>query len=130
MDLRLAPRRVRREAGGDGRTRVVDAIAAVGALRVERRGTGEGRRDQLGAPAASGGPVNAISAAAPVACEGVGISPSFSFDEAFQAAIRDAEPGPGYPDRLLTFTVQEVGARFGGIAGFRHMFVRVRCTSS
>lgn len=84
----------------------------------------------VGSPAADAAPVAGLAAAAPTPCEGVGTSATFSFEEAFMAAVHNAHPpGPNYPDRLLTFTVQEIGARFGGIAGVRHLFVRVRCTS-
>lgn len=57
--------------------------------------------------------------------EAVGYSRSFDFTEAFQDAIGKI-PAPSIPDWLATYTVLEVGAEIGGIAGFNHMFVRVR----
>lgn len=57
--------------------------------------------------------------------EAIGISRAFDFDEAFRDAIAKI-PTPSFPDWLATYTVLEVGAQIGGIAGFNHLFVRVQ----
>jgi hypothetical protein len=61
----------------------------------------------------------------PGGTEAVGYSKAFDFAEAFRDAISKI-PTPSIPDWLSTFTVVEVGAEIGGIAGFNHLFVRVR----
>lgn len=56
-----------------------------------------------------------------------GYSTSFDFSEALREAIAALPPTPHpYPDQLTTVAVLEVGAEIGGIAGFHHLFVRVR----
>lgn len=56
-----------------------------------------------------------------------GYSTSFEFSEALREAIAALPPAPHpYPDQLTTVAVLEVGAELGGIAGFHHLFVRVR----
>ncbi len=67
----------------------------------------------------------AVGDVVPKGGEAVGYSRSFDFNEAFRDAI-DKIPVPPIPDWLATYTVLEVGAQIGGIAGFNHMFVRVR----
>ncbi len=57
--------------------------------------------------------------------EAVGYSRAFDFNEAFRDAIQKI-PVPPFPDWLATYTVVEIGAEVGGIAGFNHLFVRVR----
>lgn len=57
--------------------------------------------------------------------EAIGYSNAFDFTEAFRDAIAKI-PTMGIPDWLTTYTVLEVGAQIGGIAGFNHLFVRVR----
>ncbi len=57
--------------------------------------------------------------------EAIGYSKAFDFTEAFRDAIAKI-PTMGIPDWLSTYTVLEVGAQIGGIAGFNHLFVRVR----
>lgn len=57
--------------------------------------------------------------------EAIGISRAFDFGEAFRDAITKI-PTPSFPDWLATYTVLEVGAQIGGIAGFNHLFVRVQ----
>lgn len=57
--------------------------------------------------------------------EAVGFSKQFDFNEAFRDAIKKI-PVPDVPDWFATYTVLEIGAEIGGIAGFNHMFVRVR----
>jgi len=56
-----------------------------------------------------------------------GYSTMFDFSEALREAIAALPPNPHvYPDQLTAVTVLEVGAELGGIAGFHHLFVRVR----
>lgn len=57
--------------------------------------------------------------------EAVGFSKQFDFKEALRDAIEKI-PVPDIPDWFATYTVLEVGAEIGGVAGFNHMFVRVR----
>ncbi|MDQ4097289.1 MAG: hypothetical protein M3144_05400 [Actinomycetota bacterium] len=56
--------------------------------------------------------------------EAVGYSQAFDFNEAFRDAIGKI-PTPRIPDWLATYTVLDVGAQIGGIAGFNHLYVRV-----
>lgn len=59
--------------------------------------------------------------------EATGMSATMSFDEAFSDAVsRLPEWPPSMPDELSTVTVSEIGAWFGGIAGFHHLVVTVR----
>ena len=56
-----------------------------------------------------------------------GFSPALSFDEAFADALQNLPSVPlGHPDQLATVKVEEVGALFGGIAGFHQMYVKVK----
>ncbi len=58
--------------------------------------------------------------------QAVGFSKSLSFDEAFADAVAKLPPlTPAHPDTLVTIRVLETGALFGGIAGFRDLYVRV-----
>jgi hypothetical protein len=61
--------------------------------------------------------------------QGTGASQSFSFDEAFKAAMHDLQEKkpapPGVADYMFQCRVVEIGARIGGIAGFRQMYVVV-----
>lgn len=68
-------------------------------------------------------------AAAPGANEAVGTSNNLMFDEAFADALNNLPPyDPPHSDPLENIDVVETGALFGGIAGFHHLFVRVRRT--
>ena len=60
------------------------------------------------------------------AVQATGFSGNQSFDEAFGNAVA-ALPAfvPPFPDAMDRIEVLEVGGLFGGIAGFRHLFVRV-----
>jgi hypothetical protein len=59
--------------------------------------------------------------------EATGYSDSFDFAEAFHDAIRQLpDRGAGIPDWLNTYEVTSIGAEIGGIAGFNHMYVKVR----
>lgn len=59
--------------------------------------------------------------------EATGYSRRFEFAEALREAIGAFAPvEETYRDQLHSFTVVEVGVEIGGIAGFRHLFVRVR----
>lgn len=61
--------------------------------------------------------------------EAIGTSPNLSFDEAFRAALENLpDRDPAHPDELTTVQVVETGGLFGGIAGFRDLYVRVRRT--
>ena len=56
-----------------------------------------------------------------------GYSERFDFTEALRHAISALPPAEEpYPDQLSVITVVDVGVELGGIAGFRHLFVRVR----
>lgn len=58
--------------------------------------------------------------------EATGFSKKLSFDEAFADAISKLAPfEPTHPDTLETVKVAEIGALFGGIAGFNDLFVKV-----
>lgn len=61
------------------------------------------------------------------AADAVGSSSRLRFDEAFADAVANLPPvEPPVPDAITHVVVAETGALFGGIAGFRHLFVRVR----
>jgi hypothetical protein len=56
-----------------------------------------------------------------------GYSEAFDFREAFFQAIATLpDDRDQYPDQLRRFNVIEIGAEFGGVAGFQHLFVRVQ----
>lgn len=55
----------------------------------------------------------------------VGRSGRLSFQEAFADAVRQL-PSESFPDALLRVKVVEVGGEFGGVAGFHHLYVKVR----
>lgn len=125
-NVRCAPEAVRyehQEAFGVGVKR--DAVTlhhAGGELSVEVEELSpdtEGLLQDLAAPKIPMGDV------LPQGGEAVGYSRNFDFKEAFQDAI-DKIRVPSVPDWLTTYTVLEVGAEIGGIAGFNHLFVRVR----
>ena len=63
----------------------------------------------------------------PGADEATGFSRSLSFDEAFAHALANLPPlpPPTIVDALVRVQVVEIGALFGGIAGFNDLFVRV-----
>ncbi len=74
----------------------------------------------IGAPSTSG-------IAAAQVDEATGLSQTLSFDEAFQDALRRLPPiQKPHPDQLEEVQVLETGGQFGGFAGFRHLFVKVR----
>jgi hypothetical protein len=59
--------------------------------------------------------------------EATGYSRAFDFAEAFRDAISQLpDQGAGILDWLSAYTVVAIGAEIGGIAGFNHMYVRVR----
>ena len=61
----------------------------------------------------------------PGTAEAIGTSKNLEFDEAFD----NLPPyDPPHSDPLENIEVVETGALFGGIAGFHHLFVRVRRT--
>jgi hypothetical protein len=55
----------------------------------------------------------------------IGYSDHLSFQEAFAHAVAQI-PMPSGPDALLRVRVEEIGGEFGGIAGFHHLYVKVR----
>jgi len=60
------------------------------------------------------------------AAHATGFSRNLSFDEAFANALRSLPPTePPFPDALTRIRVLEIGALFGGFAGFRDLFVRI-----
>ena len=59
--------------------------------------------------------------------EATGYSGTFDFAEALGDAISKLpDRGAGIPDWLYTYEVTSIGAEIGGIAGFNHMYVKVR----
>ncbi len=59
--------------------------------------------------------------------ESIGYSNKLSFDEAFADALRKLPPpAVRFPDMLETVEVVQIGASFGGIAGFHRLEVRIR----
>ncbi len=59
--------------------------------------------------------------------ESIGYSNKLSFDEAFADAVKKLPPASvSFPDMLETIEVVQIGASFGGIAGFRRLEVRIR----
>jgi hypothetical protein len=59
--------------------------------------------------------------------EAVGYSDSYDVGEAVRDAIRQLPPRDhGIPDWLARYTVVEVGAEVGGLAGLNRLFARVR----
>jgi hypothetical protein len=60
------------------------------------------------------------------AAHATGFSRNLSFDEAFANALKSLPPmEPPFPDALTRIRVLEIGALFGGFAGFRDLFVRI-----
>lgn len=56
-----------------------------------------------------------------------GGSTGWSFEEAFNDAIAQlGSAEPNVPDWLDTYTVVEIGARLGGVAGFNDLLVTVK----
>ncbi len=89
-------------------------------VAVEDLGSGdEGAIEEIVTPTATSG-----WEVIPARIEAVGFSRNFDYGEALRDAISKI-PTPDLPDWLATYTVLEVGAEMGGVAGFFHMFVRV-----
>lgn len=90
-------------------------------VRLDRPSTPFDESDvsQLGQPAAP--------SAAPVVHTATGFSPALSFDEAFADALQNLPSHePTHPDQMASVRVEEIGALFGGIAGFHQMYVKVK----
>jgi hypothetical protein len=69
-------------------------------------------------------------AAGPAPREATGMSRKLSFDEAFADALSNLPPAASqHPDQLTSVVVTETGGLFGGIAGFHHLYVRIRGSS-
>jgi hypothetical protein len=65
--------------------------------------------------------------AGPAPREATGMSRNLSFDEAFADALAQLPPpATSHPDQLTSVVVTETGGLFGGIAGFHHLYVRIR----
>lgn len=63
----------------------------------------------------------------PVVHLATGFSPALSFDEAFADALQNLPSfQPKHPDQMARVKVEEIGALFGGIAGFHQLFVKIR----
>jgi hypothetical protein len=59
--------------------------------------------------------------------EAVGLSATFSLEGAFKDALEKLPKWtPRHPDEMHAVVVTQVGAWFGGIAGFHHLYVRIR----
>jgi hypothetical protein len=59
--------------------------------------------------------------------EATGFSRNLSFDDAFADALAKLPSLTSqHPDAMATVRVQEVGGLFGGLAGFHHLYVKVR----
>lgn len=58
--------------------------------------------------------------------EAVGYSSNWDVAEAFRDAISHLSGADSYPDQLHHYTIVDIGAEVGGIAGFNRMRVRVR----
>lgn len=73
----------------------------------------------------------ALAPSAPPDCpegadQATGFSKKLRFDDAFAAAVANLPPiEPTHPDTLETVQVLEIGALFGGIAGFHDLWVKV-----
>jgi hypothetical protein len=62
--------------------------------------------------------------------EATGMSRNLNFDEAFADALAQLPPpATQHPDQLTSVVVVETGGLFGGIAGFHHLYVRIRGSS-
>jgi len=87
------------------------------------------RVEACGAELAAYGEALGVGAAEPCpagADEATGFSKKLSFDEAFADALAKLpETSPTHPDTMETVRVAEIGAFFGGIAGFHDLWVRV-----
>jgi hypothetical protein len=57
-----------------------------------------------------------------------GTSKSGSFEEALGHAIAAAERSAGHPDALVTWTLDSVSGRNGGVAGLRELKVVIQAT--
>ena len=86
--------------------------------------------DELAAYAAVVGGATRGPEDSDMADEATGFSRILIFDDAFQDALTrlpPIEPG-GPPDTMHTARVEEIGALFGGVAGFHDLYVRIRRT--
>ena len=81
------------------------------------------RVERLEEPVA--GAQRAELAEAEAAGTSIGYSDSLSFQEAFADAVAQI-PMPKIADAFLGVRVEEIGGEFGGIAGFHHLYVKVR----
>jgi hypothetical protein len=85
-------------------------------------------KDLAGFATAVGDRANEV--AGRTAREATGMSRNLSFDEAFADALDQLPPPTSqHPDQLTSVVVTETGGLFGGIAGFHHLYVRIRGSS-
>lgn len=73
------------------------------------------------------GDISEITATRPARrVDATGYSSTFSFEEAFEDAVKHLPPDPHpFPDKLTSVHVEAIGAEYGGIAGLHRLFVRV-----
>ena len=58
--------------------------------------------------------------------EATGYSPNLSFDEALANANANMPPASLNPDQIDHRLVVDTGTLFGGLAGFHHLYVKIR----
>jgi len=101
----------------------IEVVHAEGADRVSVRTDRVGLAD----PALQGQPAVEQPVRGPVIHSATGFSPALSFDEAFADALQNLPSHEiSHPDEMARVRVEEIGALFGGIAGFHQMYVKVR----
>lgn len=102
----------------------IEVVHAEGADRVPVRTDRVGLAD----PALQGQPsVEQQEPSGPVVHSATGFSPALSFDEAFADALQNLPTHEHvHPDEMARVRVEEIGALFGGIAGFHQLYVKVR----
>lgn len=102
----------------------IEVVHAEGADKVPVRTDRVGLAD----PALQGQPpVSELPHEGPVVHSATGFSVALSFDEAFADALQNLPSHPpAHPDQMARIKVEEIGALFGGIAGFHQLYVKVR----
>lgn len=98
----------------------IELVHAEGADRVPvRADVGEG--------AAPGDPLQGQPGGqGPTVHTATGFSMALSLDEAFTDALQNLPPHPARPDQMAQVKVEEIGALFGGIAGFHQLYVKIK----
>ncbi len=101
----------------------VEVVHAEGADRVPVRTDRVGLAD----PALQGQPPVGAPHEGPLVHSATGFSPALSFDEAFADALQNLPSHEvSHADEMARIKVEEIGALFGGIAGFHQMYVKIR----